>query len=269
MMAPIGNNCLTDCLPGRTRGAHKRKHFSPRSALSEVRQDPPPAPRKKRNAGPPPGPAFPRSAGQLRSLRSPWLTVRRSSIWTGRCLRGASGPVIGEALKQAGVTDRSIPGEQLIYRFYDLFGENRPSMEVTRRAVRFASGMGARAGAGGRGGGRRRAGRERSSPSPARSSTSTAKAGRPLVLATTTPYDLVKPLADALGLRRRRGHPLRRAGRRVRRHARRRVRVGPGQAARDRRVGDGERRRPRRELGLLRQLLRHPDAGRGASTRWS
>jgi putative phosphoserine phosphatase / 1-acylglycerol-3-phosphate O-acyltransferase len=113
-------------------------------------------------------------------------------------LRGASGPVIGEALKQAGVTDRSIPGEQLIYRFYDLFGENRPSMEVTRRAVRFAQGwvreqvqeageLAADALAGAL------------QPFAGPILEEHQKAGRPIVLATTTPYDLVKPLADALG----------------------------------------------------------------------
>jgi putative phosphoserine phosphatase/1-acylglycerol-3-phosphate O-acyltransferase len=113
-------------------------------------------------------------------------------------LRGASGPVIGEALKGAGVTDRSIPGEQLIYRFYDIFGENRPSMEVTKRAVRFAQGWV----------------REQVQEAGEVAADALAvalqpfarpilddhkKAGRPLVLATTTPYDLVKPLADALG----------------------------------------------------------------------
>jgi putative phosphoserine phosphatase/1-acylglycerol-3-phosphate O-acyltransferase len=113
-------------------------------------------------------------------------------------LRGASGPVIGESLKQAGVTDRSIPGEQLIYRFYDVFGENRPSMEVTKRAVRFAQGWV----------------REQVQEAGELAADALAgalqpfarpildehqKAGRPLVLATTTPYDLVKPLADALG----------------------------------------------------------------------
>jgi putative phosphoserine phosphatase/1-acylglycerol-3-phosphate O-acyltransferase len=113
-------------------------------------------------------------------------------------LRGASGPVIGEALKQAGVTDRSIPGEQLIYRLYDVFGENRPSMEVTRRAARFAQGWV----------------REQVQDAGDQAADALAaalqpfarpildehkKAGRPLVLATTTPYDLVKPLADALG----------------------------------------------------------------------
>ena len=113
-------------------------------------------------------------------------------------LRGASGPVIGEALKRAGVTDRSIPGEQIVYRLYDLFGENRPSMEVTRRAVRFAAGW-ARAQV-------QEAG-ELAAEVLAATIQPFAKpifeehraAGRPLVLATTTPYDLVKPLADALG----------------------------------------------------------------------
>jgi putative phosphoserine phosphatase/1-acylglycerol-3-phosphate O-acyltransferase len=113
-------------------------------------------------------------------------------------LRGASGPVIGEALKTAGVTDRSIPGEQIVYRLYDLFGENRPSMEVTRRAVRFASGW-------------VRSQVQEAGKLAAETLADTIQpfarpifdehraAGRPLVLATTTPYDLVKPLADALG----------------------------------------------------------------------
>jgi putative phosphoserine phosphatase/1-acylglycerol-3-phosphate O-acyltransferase len=113
-------------------------------------------------------------------------------------LRGASGPVIGEALKQAGVTDRSIPGEQLVYRLYDVFGENRPSMEITRRAVRFASGW-------------VREQVQEAGELAAEALASTIQplakpifdehraAGRALVLATTTPYDLVKPLADALG----------------------------------------------------------------------
>jgi len=113
-------------------------------------------------------------------------------------LRGASGPIIGEALKSAGVTDRSVPGEQLVYKLYDLFGENRPSMEVTKRAVRFASGW-VRSQV-------QEAG-ELAADALAASLQPFARpifdehraAGRPLVLATTTPYDLVKPLADALG----------------------------------------------------------------------
>src|SRR3546814_746770 len=113
-------------------------------------------------------------------------------------LRGASGPVIAEALKEAGITSRSIPAEQVVYRLYDLFGENRPTMEVTRRAVRFASGWP----------------RDRVQQAGRAAATGLAltiqpfarpifaehrAAGRALVLATTTPYDLIAPLAEELG----------------------------------------------------------------------
>ncbi len=113
-------------------------------------------------------------------------------------LRSASGRVIGEALNEAGVTDRKIPGEQIIYRMYDLFGENRASMEVTRRAVRYAAGW-------------VRSQVQEAGVQAAEALAASLQpfarplfaehraAGRPLVLATTTPYDLVKPLADALG----------------------------------------------------------------------
>ncbi len=113
-------------------------------------------------------------------------------------LRGASGPVIGAALKQAGVTDRSIPGEQLVYRLYDMFGENRPSMEVTRRAVRFASGW-ARAQVQEAGKIAAEALADTIQPFARPIFEEHRQAGRALVLATTTPFDLVKPLADALG----------------------------------------------------------------------
>jgi len=113
-------------------------------------------------------------------------------------LRGASGPVIGEALARAGVTDRRIPGEQIIYRLYDLFGENRPSMELTRRAVRFTAGW-ARSQV-------QEAGRIAAEalaptiqPFARPIIDEHRQAGRALVLATTTPYDLVAPLAEALG----------------------------------------------------------------------
>jgi putative phosphoserine phosphatase/1-acylglycerol-3-phosphate O-acyltransferase len=113
-------------------------------------------------------------------------------------LRGASAPVIGAALNKVGVTDRSVPGEQLIYRIYDLFGENRPSMEVTKRAVRFASGW-------------VREQVQEAGQLAAETLAATVQpfahaifeehraAGRKLVLATTTPYDLVRPLAEVLG----------------------------------------------------------------------
>jgi putative phosphoserine phosphatase / 1-acylglycerol-3-phosphate O-acyltransferase len=113
-------------------------------------------------------------------------------------LRGASGPVIGEALKDAGVTDRSIPGEQVVYWLYDLFGENRPSMEITRRAVRFAAGW-VRAQVQEAGEAAAEALAESLQPFARPIFEEHRKAGRPLVLATTTPYDLVRPLSLALG----------------------------------------------------------------------
>src|SRR5689334_20784527 len=115
-------------------------------------------------------------------------------------LRGASGPVISDALKQVGLmSDRSIPGEGLVYRFFDLVGESRPTMQLARQAARIAQGW-ARTTA-------QEAG-ERAANTLVGAVQPFAKpiidehhaAGRLVVLATTTPYDLVKPLADALGL---------------------------------------------------------------------
>src|SRR5258706_16463692 len=56
-------------------------------------------------------------------------------------LRDASGPVISDALKKVGLlSDRSIPGEALVYRLFNLVGENRPSMQIARQGARFARG---------------------------------------------------------------------------------------------------------------------------------
>ncbi len=52
-------------------------------------------------------------------------------------------------------------------KIYDLFGENRPSMEVTRRAVRYASGWVQALGPGGREAGRRDARDDGAAASPA------------------------------------------------------------------------------------------------------
>ena len=92
-----------------------------------------------------------------------------------------------------------VPGEQLLYRLFNVIGETLPSMALARQAVGLARG--------------------RSQAAVADAAESVADvlvamvqpfaegvfeshraAGRPIVLATTTPYDLVKPLADLLGL---------------------------------------------------------------------
>jgi putative phosphoserine phosphatase/1-acylglycerol-3-phosphate O-acyltransferase len=115
-------------------------------------------------------------------------------------LRGASGEVFARAMRTAGLVGADpIPGEQLVYRLFNAIGETLPSMALARQAVSLAEG--------------------RSQASVAAAAAGVADelvamvqpfaetafaahraAGRPIVLATTTPYDLVKPFADRLGL---------------------------------------------------------------------
>jgi putative phosphoserine phosphatase/1-acylglycerol-3-phosphate O-acyltransferase len=114
-------------------------------------------------------------------------------------LVGASGPAIAEALRAEGVLDsRSIPGEGVVYRIFDLIGETRPSMILTRQAARAAAGWSREA--------VRRAGSAAAEhlaaavPPFARQVIEAHRdAGRPLVMATTTPFDLIEPLAEQLG----------------------------------------------------------------------
>lgn len=115
-------------------------------------------------------------------------------------LRGASGPVISDALRNVGVlSDRPIPGENLVYRLFDTIGETLPAMALTRTAARFASGW------------NRSSVREAGTIVADRLASTVQpfgrllieehrEAGRPVVLATTSPYDLVAPLAKALGM---------------------------------------------------------------------
>jgi putative phosphoserine phosphatase/1-acylglycerol-3-phosphate O-acyltransferase len=115
-------------------------------------------------------------------------------------LSGASGEVFAGAMRMAGLTGPNpLPGERLIFGVFNAFGETLPSMVLTRQAVALA------------------AGRSRAAVAEAAESVadelcgmvqpfaetafaSHREAGRPIVLATTTPYDLVKPFADRLGL---------------------------------------------------------------------
>src|SRR5512132_2848474 len=114
-------------------------------------------------------------------------------------LRGASGPVISQALRDAGVmSGRSIPGEGLVYRLFNLVGETRPSMILTRQAARFARGW--------RRDQVRDAGKQAAEvlagavqPSAHAIIDDHRAAGRRLVLATTTPDDMIRPLAERLG----------------------------------------------------------------------
>ncbi len=114
-------------------------------------------------------------------------------------LAGASGEVFSRAMKEAGLMSRSIPGERLLYRLFNTVGETLPSMALARQAVTFAKGrprnivqLAAQSAAA--------ALAELVQPLAAPLFDEHRAAGRPIVLATTTPYDLVKPLADLLGL---------------------------------------------------------------------
>lgn len=115
-------------------------------------------------------------------------------------LRGASGPVFSEMLRAVGVIpDRTIPGEGLLYRLFDVVGETLPSMLMTRQAARLASGWNR---ATVQEAGRRAAERlvEKVPPFAKLLIAQHQEAGRPVVMATTSPYDLVQPLAEALGI---------------------------------------------------------------------
>lgn len=114
-------------------------------------------------------------------------------------LRGASGPVLQEHLKAAGlVGDRTLPGQGLFNRVYDVFGENRLFMAAAKQLVRVAKGWDLLAV-------QEAAGKAAQQlvdlvqPYAIPIIKEHHDAGRLVVLATTTPYELVKPFADVLG----------------------------------------------------------------------
>ncbi len=114
-------------------------------------------------------------------------------------LAGASGPAISRGLRAVGLlTERHIPGEDLVFRLFNMVGENRPAMMLTRQAARMAQGWDAdRA----REAGELAADELESQVQPyAKLLIEQHKAeGRTLVVATTSPDHLVRPLAERLG----------------------------------------------------------------------
>jgi len=115
-------------------------------------------------------------------------------------LVGASGPVLTKALQSAGVVSKiPIPGQSLIYKTYDRFGESLTGMALARGAATAVRG-------------RRRAALQAAAESATDALMEKVApyaiglieehhaAGRPVVLATTTPMDLIEPLARRLGL---------------------------------------------------------------------
>ena len=116
-------------------------------------------------------------------------------------LRRASGPVLDRPWGRGGDHGASapFPGDRLLYALYDRFGENPVAMGLARAAARVARGWRP-----GRGAGRRGAGPCRSWPtwwrrSPPGTWPTYRRAGHRLVLATTTPVDMIAPFAEALG----------------------------------------------------------------------
>jgi putative phosphoserine phosphatase/1-acylglycerol-3-phosphate O-acyltransferase len=116
-------------------------------------------------------------------------------------LTGASGLVLGQAMRAEGLLDGrpSLPGERLFYGVYETVGETLPFMAMVRAAVRFVKGWPAEA--------VQRAGElaapqllELLAPYAPSVLDQHRRAGRRIVLATTSPFDLVAPFARMLRL---------------------------------------------------------------------
>jgi putative phosphoserine phosphatase/1-acylglycerol-3-phosphate O-acyltransferase len=113
-------------------------------------------------------------------------------------LQGGTGPLLSRAMYDLGVVTRRLPGERLLYGLFDLVGETLPSIFLARQATLLAKG-------------RDGATFDAAALAAAESIAAVVHpfalalieqhraAGRPVVLATTTPYHLIKPLADRLG----------------------------------------------------------------------
>ncbi len=114
-------------------------------------------------------------------------------------VRGASGAIYADELREVGVLpSRRNPAEPVLFKIFDIFGENWPSMMATRQGVRLTNGW------------------DRAKVIQAAEAATTRlleqvlpyariemaehrAAGRAVVLATTTPLDWVTPLAREMG----------------------------------------------------------------------
>ncbi len=114
-------------------------------------------------------------------------------------LRGSSGEIFSRYLGAAGLLeDRRLPGHGAFNKIYDVLGENRLFMVATRHLARVAKGwdvtgvqeVAAKAA---------QPLADLVHPRAAPLFDEHRDAGRLVVLATTTPYELVKPFADLLG----------------------------------------------------------------------
>lgn len=114
-------------------------------------------------------------------------------------LQGGTGPLLSRAMYDLGVVTRKLPGERFLYGLFDTLGENIPSILLARNATLVARG------------------RDGTSFDAAALQAAEAiasvihpfalslieqhkAAGRPVVLATTTPFHLIRPLAERIGI---------------------------------------------------------------------
>lgn len=113
-------------------------------------------------------------------------------------LSGASAHVVSRVLRETGVVTRNIPGESILYQVFETFGENLPSMVLGRQAVVAMRGHS------------RAQVRDAAlaaapdlvamvQPYAQQVIESHRAEGRSVVLATTTPRDLIEPFAKLMG----------------------------------------------------------------------
>ena len=113
-------------------------------------------------------------------------------------LSGASAQVVSRVLRETGVVSRNIPGESLMYQVFETFGENLPSMVLGRQAVIAMRGHSRE---------EVRAASRVAAPDILAMVQPYANQvieghraeGRKVVLATTTPRDLIEPFAELMG----------------------------------------------------------------------
>ena len=113
-------------------------------------------------------------------------------------LSGASAHVVSRVLRETGVVNRNIPGESLLYQVFETFGENLPSMVLGRQAVLAMKGHSRDV--------VRAAAQTAASDLVAMVQPYASKVldehranGLKVVLATTTPRDLIEPFAHLMG----------------------------------------------------------------------
>lgn len=102
-------------------------------------------------------------------------------------------------MRTAGLVSRTIPGESLMYRLFNTVGETLPAMALARQGAKFVKGKSQAAVQSAA----QQCAHELAAlvqPLAAPLFAEHRAAGRPVVLATTTPLDLVRPLVDLLGL---------------------------------------------------------------------